>query len=154
MGIIVSSFVGCGKTYLMNTVKGKAKIMDATGIDNENVISEVMSVVDDYDIVFISPDKETRDLFNANGIDYDVFYPSAERRGEFIENQVRKRTKPNDIRDLDRKFEKLVKEMDDDENSNCYKHKLLNQGEFIGNTPIIMQYIDSINSVQNNKPNT
>ena len=42
-------------------------------------------------------------------------------------------------------FEKWVDEIDDDESPNCYKHKLNNQGEFIGNEPAIMQYINSVN---------
>ena len=37
-----------------------------------------------------------------------------------------------------------MQEIDDDETPNCYKHKLSNMGEFIGNSPIIMQYIDSL----------
>ena len=85
-----------------------------------------------------------RDGFNDNGVDYDIFYPSADRRKEFIENQVRKRTKPNIIRTLDKNFEKWVDEIDDDESPNCYKHKLNNQGEFIGSEPAIMQYINSV----------
>lgn len=37
-----------------------------------------------------------------------------------------------------------MQEIDDDESPNCYKHKLSRMGEFIGNSPIIMQYIDSL----------
>ena len=37
-----------------------------------------------------------------------------------------------------------MQEIDNDEAPNCYKHKLSNMGEFIGNSPIIMQYIDSL----------
>ena len=158
MGIIISSFVGCGREYLKNTHGNKVKIFDAVdeipltdvdGATNQDLLEEyynkVMSVVDDYDIVFIPSAKSVRDVFNDNGVDYDIFYPSADRRKEFIENQVRKRTKPNVIRTLDKNFEKWVDEIDDDESPNCYKHKLNNQGEFIGNEPAIMQYINSVN---------
>jgi len=144
MGIIISSFTGCGKTFLTNTYGDKAKIFDASSVNLDSIVNEVMGVIDNYDIVFIPASENVRELFNEQNIDYDVFYPSKERRGEFIENQVRKRTKPNIIRDLDKNFEKWVQEIDDDESSNCYKHKLSNIGEFIGNSPIIMQYIDSI----------
>lgn len=148
MGIIISSFTGCGKTYLTNTHMGKVKVLDATNFDKESLVDEVMGSVDKYDIVFIGSDEETRDLFDERKIDYDVFYPSENRRGEFIENQVRKRSKADLIRDLDRDFEKLVKSIDDSEAENCYKHKLNNFGEFIGNSAIIMQYINSLKNEQ------
>ena len=149
MGIIISSFIGCGKTYLANTHGNKVKILDASNMDKDNVFNHVMNEVENYDIVFISSNEDIRDIFNENNVDYDIFYPAKERRGEFIENQVRKRTKPTVIRDLDKNFEKWVDDIDDDDSPNCYKHKLSNQGEFIGNSPIIMQYINSINHEQN-----
>ena len=77
-----------------------------------------------------------------------------ERRKEFIENQVRKRVKPKYIQALDKDFAKWVKEIDDDEFENCYKHKLSHFGEFIGNSPIIMQYIDNLKNQQQNQGNT
>jgi len=144
MGIIISSFIGCGKTFLTNTYGDKVKIFDASNVNSENIVNEVMGIVDENDMVFIPSSENIRDLFNEQHIDYDVFYPSKERRGEFIENQVRKRAKPDVIRSLDKNFEKWVQEIDDDEAPNCYKHKLSNMGEFIGNSPIIMQYIDSL----------
>ena len=158
MGIIISCFTGCGREFLKNTHGDKVKIFDAvaemplTDVDGkvnndllESYFNKVMSVVDENDIVFVDASTAVRDKLNENNVDYDVFYPSFERRGEFIENQVRKRTNPKIIRSIDKDFEKWVKEIDDDESPNCYKHKLNNQGEFIGNTPIIMQYINSLN---------
>lgn len=152
MGIIVSSFIGCGREYLKNTHGDRAKMFDA--VDEipledsdeslESYYNKVMDVVDKYDIVFIGSSENVRDYFNEKGVDYDLFYPSAERRGEFIENSVRKRIPPKEIQRLDANFDKWVKSIDDDESSNCYKHKLVNKGEYIGNTPIIMQYIDSL----------
>ena len=157
MGIILSSFRGCGREFLKNTHGDKVKIYDAIsdipaadieGKTNQDLLEEyynkVMDNVDSYDIVFIDSSASIRATFNEHGVDYDVFYPSKERRGEFIENQVRKRARPEVIRSLDKNFEKLVQEIDDDEAPNCYKHKLSNMGEFIGNSPIIMQYIDSL----------
>lgn len=152
MGIIISSFIGCGKTFLTNTYGDKVKIFDANNISTESIVDEVMGVVDENDIVFIPSSENIRNLFNEQHIDYDIFYPSKERRGEFIENQVRKRSNPKNIQNLDKNFDKWVQEIDDDESSNCYKHKLSNMGEFIGNSPIIMQYINSLKE-NNNKAN-
>ena len=156
MGIIISSFIGCGREYLKNIYGKKAKIFDVAdemGINdssNQDLLEEcynkVMSVVDDYDIVFIPSSKNVREIFNEHNVDYDIFYPSVERRNEFIENQVRKRTKHDVIRKLDKNFEEWVNEIDDDESPNCYKHKLNKQGEFIGNEPTIMSYINSLNN--------
>ena len=148
MGIIISSFKGSGREYLENTHGNKIKIFDAvkevSSDDTDGYVNSVLSVVNDYDIVFIDASEKIRDAFNERNIDYDVFYPSAERRGEFIENQVRKRSNPKDIRELDKNFEEWVNDIDNDESPNCYKHKLSNRGEFIGNAPVIMQYIDSL----------
>ena len=145
MGIIVSSFIGCGREYLKNAYGDKVKIFDAVesipledvdGQSNEDLmekyVNTVMSVVDENDIVFIDSSNRVRKAFNEKNIDYDVFYPADSRRGEFVENQVRKRTKPNNIRDLDKNFEKWIK--------------------FIGNDPIIMQYINSVKNDNNAKP--
>jgi hypothetical protein len=162
MGIIISSFPGCGKEYLMNTHGGKAKMIDAvneyghigqpTGDDGEYdydlFVDAVMNDIGKYDIVFIPIGDEYLNTFNERNIDYDIFYPSKERRGEFIENFVRKRMKPAGIRILDRDFDKMVDKIDNIEAENCYKHQLKGQGQFIGNDPSIMSYI---NSLENDK---
>lgn len=163
MGIIISSFPGCGKTYLTNTHGDKVKVVDAMvafryageptddgyEYDYNAFVDEVMKNVEKYDIVFIPVDSQCLDAFNKRRIDYDIFYPSSERRGEFIENMVRKRMKPQGIMMLDRDFDKMVKEIDDMAFENCYKHKMTEQGHFIGNDTAIMNYITSIK----NKPN-
>ena len=164
MGIIISTFTGCGREYLKNTHGDKIKIFDAVSeiplkkvdgkIDEETLegyFNKVMESIDENDIVFIDASNDVRDIFNENNVDYDIFYPSENRRGEFIENEVRKRSNPNKIRELDKDFNKWVGDIDDDESPNCYKHKLANQGEFIGNSPIIMQYIDDVKHEQNSK---
>ena len=157
MGIIISSFIGCGREFLKNVYGDKIKIFDAvdeiplTDIDGkinsdllDGYVNETLNATNNSDIVFIDFSNTVRNAFNERNIDYDLFYPSKERKNEFIENQVIKRTKPKDIQTLDRNFEKWVDEIDDDKTDNCYKHKLANKGEFIGNTPLIMEYIDSL----------
>jgi len=150
MGIIISSFKGCGRSTFIEANSGKVKIYDASqenpqdDEELEGLVNEVMDAVNDNDIVFIDSSEPTREAFNERGIDYDIFYPSKERRGEFIENLVRKRASSKEIMEMDRHFDKLIKEIDDDESENCYKHKLSNTGEFIGNSPIIEQYVDSL----------
>lgn len=153
MGIILSSFPGCGKRYLMNTHGDKAKMFDALELmgegqdgeyDYNKWVDNIMDIVGDYDIVFIPVSEKLLDAFNKRKIDYDVFYPSKERRGEFLENMVRKRAFRNDIMMLDRDFDKMVDRIDNIEAENCYKHKMNEQGHFIGNDNAIMQYINNI----------
>ena len=148
MGIIISSFIGCGREYFKNVYGKKAKIFDAveelSKSDLETYFNTVISEVDKYDIVFIDSSGAVREKFNENNVDYDIFYPSKDRRGEFIENQVIKRNNPKQIQELDKNFNDWVDEIDNDESPNCYKHKLDNKGEFIGNIPIIMQYINTL----------
>ena len=103
-----------------------------------------MDYVGDNDIVFIGSDKPILDVFDKNNVDYDVFYPSVERKNEFIENQVRKRAPHNIIRDMDMHFNEWIDDIDGNNSPNCYKHKMNNKGEYIGNMPLIMQYIDTL----------
>ena len=159
MGIIISCFKGCGREFFKNTYNDKVSIFDAAGgLENalkghkltddviESYFNKVMDSVNDYDVVFITPIQEIRDFFNENKIDYDIFYPSKERRNEFLENFVRKGVNHDEIREMDLNFEKWIDEIDNDDSPNCYKHKLSNNGEFIGNAPIIMQYINILNN--------
>jgi hypothetical protein len=152
MGIIISSFPGCGKEYLINTHGSKAKILNAVTLmegQNEDydfgaLADNIMNVVEEYDIVFIPVAEELLDVFDDRKIDYDLFYPSKERRKEFLENMVRKRAPRDTIMLLDREFDKIIDRLDAIESENCYKHKLEEAGQFIGNQPIIMSYINSL----------
>lgn len=148
MGIILASFRGCGKTYLSNLHRDKVKIYDATEFDHEisddERVDDILNHTVDTDIVFTGVDDQTLDALDSRGVDYDVFYPSKERRGEFIENQVIKRSNPKIIQELDRYFDKWVDGIDEREAPNCYRHKLVNKGDFIGNSAIINTYISSL----------
>lgn len=144
MGIIVSGFKGCGRTYFTNVNKDKVKIFEKRGELKNEDIDEIMNIVNDYDIVFIDSDSKTRELLEDRNIDFDVFYPSKERRGEFIENQVRKHTIAKEIQTLDRYFNEWVDDIDSDDSDNCHKHKLVENGHFIGNDQVIMQYVAAI----------
>lgn len=146
MGIILSCFKGIGKTYLENTKGRDVKISDLSDFDGDysTFVDNVLSEAADNDIVFVPSDKTVRDLLNERGVNYDVFYPSKERRKEFIENEVRKHSKSSEIRLLDTNFNQMIDEIEEDDSENCYKHVLSGFGEFIGNNPILLSYIDDI----------
>jgi hypothetical protein len=158
MGIIISSFPGCGKRYLMNTYGDKARILNADidfvkqegEYDYNLFVDKIMGVVNNYDIVFIPSGKGFLDAFNNRNIDYDLFYPSKERRGEFIENAVRKRMTSHDIMWLDREFNGHIDRFDSIDTPNCYKHKMSESGHFIGNDNAIMGYLNSLKNTNIN----
>lgn len=144
MGIILSSFVGCGKTFFTNQYCDRIKIEDVSDKKLDEIVDYVTEIIDDRDIVFIPSSLSVRELFEKREIDYDVFYPSKERRLEFIENLVRKRVKSDEIREFDVNFERFINEIDGDRSKNCYKHKLSNANEFIGNSTVILEYLNKI----------
>lgn len=148
MGIIVSSFRGCGRSFFTELYKNKVKVFDKRRRLENDDLDEIMNVLDDYDVVFIDSSQRTRELLEDRNIDYDIYYPSKERRGEFIENEVRKRSNPKEIQELDRYFDEWVDDIDNDDSDNCHKHKLDRFGQFIGNDVVLMQYVTY---VTNNK---
>lgn len=146
MGIIVSSFRGCGKTYLKNTYGDKVVIKESI-LNEENHDSyaqQTLDLANESDIVFVPATKEVREILNENNVDYDLYYPDKKRRLEFVENQAKKRENMKMIQEMDNKFDKWIDEIENDESENCYKHKLSNRNEFIGNDPTIMQYITNV----------
>ena len=150
MGIIVSTFTGIGREELISSYDGKIKILDQTDqsildeVPPDSYVSGIMSQVDDYDIVFIPTDKHIRDEFERRNIDYDIFYPSKERRQEIILKLVGGRMPFPDIAKFDNSCNKLIDEIDNDESPNCYKHKLSENNQFIWNDQTINNYINSV----------
>ena len=99
---------------------------------------------DDNDILFVSSSNDVIDKLTESKIDFDLFYPSKERRMEFIENQVKVRAPFDVIRNFDMNFTKDVNRIDSIESENVYKHKMLNKGEYIYNNNKILKYIENI----------
>lgn len=153
MGIIISSFRGCGKTYLQNTYGDKIVIKESipSGDIDNTYVQNTLDLTDKSDIVFVPSTKEVRNALNEHNVDYDLFYPSKNRRLEFVENQARKRMKMQSIQEMDNNFDKWIDEIDSDESNNCFKHKLENRNEFIGNDSTIMNYINNIQESQKKK---
>lgn len=144
MGIIISCFKGMGKTYLLNILRDKISILDASSVKGDNIIPLLQESIDNYDIIIVSADSETRSILNKNNVNFDIFYPSTERKNELIQNMVRKKTPPKQIQEFDLTFSQAIKEIDEEESPNMYKHKLLMQGEFLGNDMILRSYIDNL----------
>ena len=145
MGVIISSTLGCGKDELINEYSDKIKIDDISDIEiDDEFINKVNDLSDDNDILFVSSSNDVIDKLTESKIDFDLFYPSKERRMEFIENQVKVRAPFDVIRNLDMNFTKDVNRIDSIESENVYKHKMLNEGEYIYNNNKILKYIENI----------
>ena len=150
MGIILSAFIGIGKEEIILTYGSNIKILD---LDNKSMIDEVppgnfvddiSSQVDNYDIVFIPTAKFIREELERRNIDYDLYYPSKERRQELILKFVASRMSFTDIAKFDTHYNKYVDEIDGDESPNCYKHKLSESGQFLWNDQVVINYIKSL----------
>lgn len=158
MGIIVSAFTGIGKEEIILEYGSKIKILD---LDVQSMIEEVppsgfadtiSSQINDYDIVFIPINKDIREELESRGIDYDIYYPSKDRRQEFILKFVGGKMSFPDIAKFDNNCNKYIDEIDGDESPNCYKHKLSSPGQFAWNDRIINNYINTvINDTKGNK---
>ena len=148
MGIIVSSFVGCGKHFMMSSNHEGIKIVDCGEIDEDTDIDGYIekAVGENVwnDITFVSYSEAVRDALCEKGIDFDVFYPSLDRKNELIELQVAKRTKPSAIAMFDHMYEKMVESIEARDNEHEHKHCLSNKGEFLGNNELILKYFNFI----------
>lgn len=145
MGIVIVSTLGCGKTYLKNIVKDKVKTQDFEFLEGTS-IDDAIELIDENDITFVPYSKDNVNMLEESSIDYDLFYPSKERRIEFITNAVGKRMKGKDISVLDKSFDSTIDEIESLELEHGYLHKLNNQGEFLGNYPQLIGYLSNLKS--------
>lgn len=151
MGIIVSIFDGCGKEGLIEKYHGKAKILDLkSNLPPNEYVDEVMNNLPKNDVVFVPTDEKILDEFETRNIDFDVFYPSEDRRQELVIKLVENKAPFKVISTFDNNFNKWVKTIEDDDSDNCHKHKL-NKGEFIYNHDVINEYLEA--QVKNNDSN-
>lgn len=145
MGIVIVSTLGCGKTYLKNIVKDKVKTQDFEFSEGTS-IDDAIELIDENDITFVPYSKDNVNMLEESSIDYDLFYPSKERRIEFITNAVGKRMKGKEISVLDKSFDSTIDEIESLELEHGYLHKLNNQGEFLGNYPQLIGYLSNLKS--------
>jgi hypothetical protein len=148
--IIISAFPGMGKSYAFNALKDKIKILDSDSSKfnkddfPSNYIKHIKDNIADNDIIFVSSHKEVRDALEIEGIDYDLFYPSKERRNEFLENYVSRHSPSGLIQKIDNNWPEWIDEIDGEVSKHCHKHCLKNKGEFILNNPMIMEFVSQV----------
>lgn len=148
--IIVSAFPGMGKTYAFNLLKNKIKVLDSDSskFDKanfpQNYIEHIKSSIKDNDLIFVSSHEEVRNALENEGIDFDLFYPSKDRRNEFLENYVARRSNRNFIMKVDNNWNNWIDGIENDTNTHCHLHCLSRNGQFIGNNPMIMTYVSQV----------
>lgn len=146
MGIILSCFTGIGASYLINTCQDAVKILDVRDVDTNELYQTISDNIEKYDIIITKSTLEVIRVLDANMLNYDLFYPSKERKQEFIINMVRKHVPSSQIREIDMQFDSMVDSLDNIESNNAYKHKLNLQGMFLGNDIALRGYINSVSS--------
>lgn len=148
--ILISAFPGMGKTYAFNTLGKQIKIVDSDSSKFDktnfpkNYVEHIKESIPDNDIIFISSHKEVRDALEFENIDFDLFYPSKDRRNEFLENYVTRHSPRELIMKIDNNWNEWIDEIERNDNKNCHLHCLSHTGEFIGNNPMIMSYVNQV----------
>lgn len=155
--IIVSAFPGMGKSYAYNLLKNDIKVLDSDSskFDKDNFpwnyIEHIKDNIDNCDIIFVSSHKEVRDALDNEGIDFDLFYPSKERRNEFLQNYVSRHSPRDLIMKIDNNWSKWIDEIENEDNPHCHLHCLREQEQFIGNNPMIMQFVTQVKNDKGEK---
>ena len=158
MGIIVSAFPGCGKTTMFNELNGKIKIMDSDSSKFDktdfprNYIEHIKENIDNVDIMFISSHDTVRSALEMEGIDFDLFYPSIDRKLEFLENYVKRKSDREFIMKIDANWKEWIKEIENNSQKHCHIHKL-NRGEFLLNNDMLNRYIQMLTNNAEEKGN-
>ena len=155
--ILICAFPGLGKTYLYQQYKDRLKILDLNtgrfeGDDFPgNYIAEVEKRLNDYDLILLSSDRNVRYALNDAGLDFDLFYPSKDRKNELIEIYVTNRKSRNFIMNLDHNFYDLIDEIEDEDLVHCFKHKLDKPHRFIAQFDLLNNFLKSSMEMKGNK---
>ena len=156
--ILISAFPGLGKTYLYQQYKDRLKILDLNtgrfeGDDFPgNYIAEVEKRLNDYDLILLSSDRNVRYALNDAGLDFDLFYPSKERKNELVEIYVTNRKSRDFIMNLDHNFNDIIDEIEDEDLEHCFKHKLDKPHRFIAQYDLLNNFLKSTAEMNGNKP--
>lgn len=156
--ILICAFPGLGKTYLYQQYKDRLKILDLNtgrfeGDDFPgNYIAEVEKRLNDYDLILLSSDRNVRYALNDAGLDFDLFYPSKDRKNELIEIYVTNRKNRDFIMNLDHNFNGLIDEIEDEDLEHCFKHKIDKPHRFIAQYDLLKDFLNSSLEMNGNKP--
>ena len=146
MGIILSVFEGLKVDPLKNSCQ-VSDLRNNNSFNNssdESKIELIMELVNSGDIVIVNTDTSIRKLLDGNELDFDIFYPSENRKIEIINNLVVERIKPDYIKKVDLNFIKRLKAIENSNFAHEYKHLLSSANEYVYNNSLVNSYISSI----------
>lgn len=152
-GIIIMGFPGCGKqTFFDESHKNYPPKVTMTNVSpndcepqnfEEDFVRLVNEKVEKYDVVFVPFDNMIMRILHQNAIDYDLFYPERKRRPEFLQNFVRQKRDAKENQRIDYKWMDWIDMAENETSEYCHKHQL-KRDEYIGNNPMIIEYVNSL----------
>lgn len=146
--IIISAFPGCGKTTATRKLKEQLTLIDSDSSTFDkmyfpsNYIEHIKSQMGKQEIIFVSSHETVRRALEAEGIEYFLFYPSLNRKEEFLDLYYNRGNNETFINVLDKNFENFIGSC---ENANT-PHKIIlkKEGEFLLNNLTFMKLIENI----------
>lgn len=139
---------------MFNELNGKIKIMDSDSSKFDkadfprNYIEHIKENIDNVDIMFISSHEDVRNALENEDIDFDLFYPSIDRKLEFLENYVKRRSNREFIMKVDANWKEWIEGIENNSLKHCHIHKL-NRGEFLMNNDLLNRYIQTLTNNAN-----
>ncbi len=139
---VVSGFPGVGKSTLFGR-SGNLKILDSDSSkfswENEaerirhpqwptNYIDHIRENQGEADIILVSSHEEVRKALVAAGIEFELVYPGAEMKGEYIKRYVDRGNSFAFVRLLEANYEKWIEGLM--EQSGCI-HRPLGSGQYL-----------------------
>lgn len=134
MGVIISAFPGCGKTYAFNNRQDKFRILDSDSSNfkwvkdkdgnntkelnpefPKNYIKHIKENIDSCDIIFVSTHKEVRDALRENNMNYTLIYPRVEDKEEYMQRYIDRGSTEDFINIMNTNFEKFINELEEEE---------------------------------------
>lgn len=154
---IISAFPGCGKTVATNAFGGQVEIIDSDSSNFPkdkfpgNYMDEIENRIGTCDVLFVSSHESVREELDKRKIRYTLYYPSEDRRNEFLENYVKRRSKPELIQKIDKNFLTWIHDIDGMESDYCQRIRLGQAGQFIGNEQHFRDLVERIASERSEK---
>lgn len=136
---VISAFPGCGKSTAYMKLKSELDVLDSDSstFDKKDFPNNYIKHIEDnmgkVDIIFISSHETVRKALIEKGIPFYVYYPSKERKKEFLELYERRGNDDNFIKILNNNFDNFIDSIENDKSENSIKIKLNNEGDFILN---------------------
>lgn len=148
---IISAFPGCGKTTAflhLNKTEISVLDSDSSKFDKSdfpnNYIEHIKENIGKVDIIFVSSHQTVRDALTLNGIDYALYYPSIERKNEFMMLYSQRGNDERFIKMLSDNFEGFIENIENNDKHN--KICLNEEGSFILNHNSFKRMIKEIES--------